>query len=132
MPPPSWSRCCSALSRSGACAPTPPPLLTPSCRETAPLTHSPTHRYALERELHELTAKAMHAPTASLAEAKALRLQLADQQRSRSAAELRELDARRELERIQATLVCPPYRCLPCVSYAWVSHARLSPRCSFD
>lgn len=33
----------------------------------------------------------MHAPAASLAEAKALRLQLADQQRQRSAAELREL-----------------------------------------
>jgi hypothetical protein len=58
-------------------------------------------RYALERELHEVTAKAMHAPAASLAEAKALRLQLADQQRQRSAAELRELVRRYLLWRPQ-------------------------------
>lgn len=33
-------------------------------------------RYALEKDFHELTAKAMHAPAANVAESKALRLQV--------------------------------------------------------
>jgi hypothetical protein len=61
-------------------------------------------RYSLEKAYHELTAKAMHLPSAGATETKALRLQLADASRARSTAELREMEARRDLEHLQKQL----------------------------